>query len=68
MFLKQSSDNLFSRAVVSFEVAPHQDRICPHGMKVVTYGGFTEQEISDTCQNIRRGGGHGATLQVPGGA
>ena len=40
-FLKQSSDKSFSRAVVTFEVAPHQERICPHGMKVVIYNGFT---------------------------
>lgn len=40
-FFKQSSDNSSSRAVVTFEVAPHQDRICPPGMKVVTYNGFT---------------------------
>lgn len=37
MFLKQSSDNSFSWAVVTFEVAPHQERICPHRMKVVTW-------------------------------
>lgn len=41
MFLKQSSDNSFSWAVVTFEVAPHQETMCPHGMKVVIYSGFT---------------------------
>lgn len=41
VFLKQSSDNSFSWAVVTFEVAPHQKTMCPHGMKVVIYSSFT---------------------------
>lgn len=38
---KKSSDTSFSRAVVTFEVVPHQECMCPHGMKVVIYSGFT---------------------------
>lgn len=65
--LKHSSGISLSAAVVTFEVAPHQMKICPHGMKVVTEKHFflliTGQEVSDTCQNKGCGGGHGATYQ-----
>lgn len=37
MFLKQPSDNSFSRAFATFDVASHQDCMCPHRMKVVIF-------------------------------
>lgn len=40
-YVQQSSDNSFSQAVVTFEVDHHQERMCPHGMKVVMYNDFT---------------------------
>lgn len=54
------TDNSFSWAVVTFEVAPHQAPMCPPGTKVVIYSGLlliTEQRVSDTCQNTGWGGG-----------
>lgn len=65
MFHKQSSDNSFSWAVVTFEVAPHQERICPQGCHLALLL-ITEQEVSDTCQNTAWGGGHDAVYLVPG--
>lgn len=41
MFLKQSGDNSFSLALVTFGVEHHQERMCPYGTKVVMYNGFT---------------------------
>lgn len=35
MFFKQSSDNSFSQAAVTFEVAAHQECMCLHGGKIV---------------------------------
>lgn len=65
---KPSNDMSFSWAVVTFEEAPHQGRICSRRMKVVTLPLrlITEQEVTDKCQNTAGGGGDDAVLQVPG--
>ena len=41
VFQKRSGDKSFSRAVFTSDVASHQERICPYGMKVVIYNGLT---------------------------